>query len=521
MQHNYYFLRQLTPALQQELKGLELVSCFSQNKDELLIGFANQEKGFYIKALLTPILCCLSFPETVHRTRRNSADLFLTLIGGIVKEVKQVENERCFFIEFENSNKKLLFKMQGQRANIVAIEDDKVSEVFKSELEKDWDLHIQTLHRPIDQTEKGFLANGLQKTFPTFDKTILEYLEKITKKPAQEASFAEVQAVMAILENPTFYITEIDKQLKFTLFAPEKILFASKNPLLALQQFYQVFTHSYYFETEKNTNLKKLESRIKQTQQYLKKVEEKFTELLEEVSYEKIANIIMANLHSLPKETARNQTNVELFDFYSNKNIVIKLKENLSPQKTAETYYRKSKNQKIEIDRIEQNIAQKQELLQQLMQYHTEITNITDFKILRNYLKTNNLETKLASKEDENQLHLFKKFVHENFEIWIGKNAQNNDLLTQRHSYKEDLWLHARDVTGSHVLIKYQAGKKFPMSVIERAAQLAAYFSKRKNDTLCPVIYTPKKYVRKPKGAAAGSVKIEREEVIMVCPSLL
>jgi predicted ribosome quality control (RQC) complex YloA/Tae2 family protein len=136
-------------------------------------------------------------------------------------------------------------------------------------------------------------------------------------------------------------------------------------------------------------------------------------------------------------------------------------------------------------------------------------------------LKTNNLETKLASKEDENQLHLFKKFVHENFEIWIGKNAQNNDLLTQRHSYKEDLWLHARDVTGSHVLIKYQAGKKFPMSVIERAAQLAAYFSKRKNDTLCPVIYTPKKYVRKPKGAAAGSVKIEREEVIMVCPSLL
>ena len=106
--------------------------------------------------------------------------------------------------------------------------------------------------------------------------------------------------------------------------------------------------------------------------------------------------------------------------------------------------------------------------------------------------------------------------MHNGFRIWVGRNAQDNDVLTFRHSYKEDLWLHAKDVPGSHVLVKFQAGKKFPKDVIERAGQLAAYNSKRKTETLCPVSVTPKKFVRKRKGDPAGMVVVEKEEVILV-----
>ena len=114
----------------------------------------------------------------------------------------------------------------------------------------------------------------------------------------------------------------------------------------------------------------------------------------------------------------------------------------------------------------------------------------------------------------------YHEFEYHGFKIWVGKNAVSNDQLTFKHSYKEDLWLHVRDVAGSHVIIKYQSGKPFPKNVIERAAQLAAYNSKRKNDSLCPVAYTPRKYVRKRKGDPAGAVIVEREEVIMVEPKL-
>ncbi|HLT71447.1 MAG TPA: NFACT RNA binding domain-containing protein, partial [Cyclobacteriaceae bacterium] len=98
-------------------------------------------------------------------------------------------------------------------------------------------------------------------------------------------------------------------------------------------------------------------------------------------------------------------------------------------------------------------------------------------------------------------------------------SAQANDQLLQKYSSKDDLWLHARDVSGSHVIVKHQAGKKFPGAVIERAAQLAAFHSKRKNESLCPVILTPRKYVRKRKGDPAGTVVVDREEVIMVVPA--
>ena len=112
----------------------------------------------------------------------------------------------------------------------------------------------------------------------------------------------------------------------------------------------------------------------------------------------------------------------------------------------------------------------------------------------------------------------YRRFTCEGFQIWVGKSAKDNDALTLRHGYKEDLWLHARDVSGSHVLLKHQANRPFPPAVVEKAAALAAWYSKRKTDTLCPVICTPKKYVRKTKGAPPGQVVVEKEKVLLVEP---
>ena len=100
----------------------------------------------------------------------------------------------------------------------------------------------------------------------------------------------------------------------------------------------------------------------------------------------------------------------------------------------------------------------------------------------------------------------------------MGRNAQNNDLLTQKYAHKDDLWLHAKDVTGSHVVIRHRAGQPVPEPVVEHAAQLAGWYSRRQHDSLCPVTVTPKKFVRKPKGALPGQVVVERERVVLVVP---
>src|SRR5699024_8956156 len=123
------------------------------------------------------------------------------------------------------------------------------------------------------------------------------------------------------------------------------------------------------------------------------------------------------------------------------------------------------------IENLQNNIQAKQEKKRILEQHVTEINNAFSLKLLRKYIKAHGLS---HSKEANDPTSPFKVFEAEGFQILIGKNAKNNDLLTQKHAFKEDLWLHAKDVSGSHVIIKYQAGKKFPKPVIEKAAQLAA-----------------------------------------------
>ncbi len=78
--NNFYFLRQLSTELKHRLDGFTLVSCFSQNKDELILEFNNAKTSFFIKASLTPELQALSFPASFHRARKNSIDLFQSII---------------------------------------------------------------------------------------------------------------------------------------------------------------------------------------------------------------------------------------------------------------------------------------------------------------------------------------------------------------------------------------------------------------------------------------------------------
>ena len=220
----------------------------------------------------------------------------------------------------------------------------------------------------------------------------------------------------------------------------------------------------------------------------------------------------MANLHTLKA----GEELVILPNFYQeNHPIEIKLKRALSPQKNAEVFYTKAKKQHLEISRLQQTILHKQEEIADIERKIDQLETVSDLKALRSLLKTVDFGNSLEKQAESLPYHSFE---FNGYKILVGKNAISNDKLTLKHSHKDDLWLHAKDVAGSHVLIKYQSGKKFPKDVIERGAQLAAYFSKRKNESLCPVAVTPRKYVRKRKGDPSGAVIVEREEVILVEP---
>lgn len=491
------------------------MECFSQEKDELVFGFAaargkkKNYKEFYIKAVMFPDFACLYFNDQFERARKNSADLFDQLLDLEVTGVRQFLNERCFAINFEQGFS-VVFKMYGNRSNIILFQNDEVIDLFHSKIVADKNLRISTLDRPIDQSYEAFLAQNqdYKRLFPTFGKVVNAWLEEAP------VTWEKIQEVVHQLENPGYYIIRWEHQLHLSLLPVDEVIQEFQTPLDAINAFYIQYNKVSTLDKEKAEILRKLTKEKKQTELYLRDAYQRLEGVDSTIKNEEIGHILMANLHQIPERAEK----AELFDFYRNQNIVIKLKPELSPQKNAEHFYRKSKNEKIEIEKIMENIESREELLRTLNRHIEKTEQAEHLKALRSYLKANKLvrnNSQAASYKE-----LFKRFEVEGFEILVGRNAKNNDLLTQQYAYKEDLWLHARDAQGSHVVVKYKAGKKIPNTVIECAASLAAYYSKRRNETLAPVILTQKKFVRKTKDLAEGQVIVEKEEVVMVEPKM-
>ena len=114
----------------------------------------------------------------------------------------------------------------------------------------------------------------------------------------------------------------------------------------------------------------------------------------------------------------------------------------------------------------------------------------------------------------------YRTFVFEGFEILVGRGEDDNDVLTFDVAQPEDLWLHVGDGTpGSHVVVRNPQKGNLPRSVIERAASLAAWYSKSRNAGTVDVHYCKASQVSKPRGAKAGLVELADHANVKVKPA--
>ncbi len=541
MHTNYYFLRQLAPALATRLQGLYLMEAFSQDRDELVLAFAqargknNYYKPFFLKATLRPDFSGLFFADDVRRARTNSVDLFHGLTGhhdddpdrpGLETPGKAVTgvtaflNERCLAICLADGYT-LVFKFFGNRPNLLIFKDNVVEELFNQKLVSDKNLTLDSFNRPIDQSETAWVAAGhdYRKLFPTFGKVVRTYLEQQATLAGTSVTWPLLQTTLAQLENPgQYYLLLFEHRPALSLLPLTEPRRTWTDPIEAANGFFTQFNGQHVVDHERAEVLRLIDKRLKRAQTLLDANLQRLLTRDQGPSHEELGNLLMANLHNVPAlPGGRSPETVTVEDFYrDNHPLTIRLKVDQTPQRNAEGYYRKAKNEKIEADHLLQQIEARETEQADLQGHRAAIGAMQSLKELRRYIKQNALLTDTPVTTDPAEL--FKEVQLEGFVIRIGRNAKNNDLLTQRYTYKDDLWLHARDVSGSHVVIKYRAGKPFPKTVIERAAELAAWYSRRRTDSLCPVIVTPKKYVRKPKGLAEGQVVVDKEVVVMVVP---
>lgn len=520
--NNYFLLNNFCSQLAENLVGGTLLKVVSLNKNEFKLIAEKNNVPYTVRIFL-------GAESFIYQEA-------MTTIPNEVKypfpEIHQLKIKNCFAhwldrsLRFEFSNNfTLVIQLYGRNGNALLFEDNKVLKLFRPQFNKDEsrllsDYPLQseiTFEIYKNKVEESGFKSALKSLFPPFNSLLLWKLgiddfEKISISEQWE----KIQSLWKYLLVPIYYIyPEKDFEQKpqapfLSLIAiPEEKGTSFLNVNEALQHYARMYFRALHFEQIYRKLYQRLSNDLSKSESYKVSAEKHLYSLDHERNYRQQADVLMAHLHEIPKGAQE----VKLPDFYSDKELTIRLKADVSPQKWAEKLYAKAKNQEKEQAITFQKFEEALVMLDKLQGKLKELQSITDLKTLRQFSKMDEIE------ESEEKIKPFKYFQYQGYEIYVGKSAANNDVLSFKFANKEDLWLHAKDVTGSHVIIKHKNKDPFPIAIIEKAATLAAYYSKAKTSSLCPVSYTLKKYVRKAKKAPPGAVIIEKEKVLLVVPA--
>ncbi|MFY4773827.1 Rqc2 family fibronectin-binding protein [Metabacillus sp. RGM 3146] len=258
--------------------------------------------------------------------------------------------------------------------------------------------------------------------------------------------------------------------------------------------------------------LKKNKSKIKKLELSLKDAENA------EV-FKLYGELLTANLFTLKKGDEK----AIVLNYYDEEQpeIEIPLHPQKTPSENAQSYFSKYQKAKKSVAFVEEQIRLASleidyfdGLLQQL-----ETASPRDIEEIREELTDGGYLKKRQSKQQKkkkNQPPLLEKYeARDGTEIWVGKNNKQNEYLTTKAAARDDVWLHTKDIPGSHVVIRSKTPSE---KTILEAANLSAYFSKARNSGSVPVDYTLVRHVKKPNGSKPGYVIYDQQQTVYVTP---
>jgi predicted ribosome quality control (RQC) complex YloA/Tae2 family protein len=273
---------------------------------------------------------------------------------------------------------------------------------------------------------------------------------------------------------------------------------------------------------KKSVLIKVLHTNIDRCNKKLSLQQEKLRDVSDREKLRLYGELITANIYNIQK----NSKSVKLLNYYSEENeyIIVPLDENLSPQENAQRYFKKyakaKSAYKYTSEQLQETLSELQYLEGVLLQLENsdaiqEIEEIKEELIEQGYMSS---RKKASQKKKNDKVSVPMHFrSSEGIDIYVGKNNRQNDLLTMKQATSGDIWLHARNIPGSHVIVRKQQ-KSISENTLLEAAILAACYSRAKMSSSVPVDYTEVRNVKKPPGAKPGMVIYENFKTIMVKP---
>ncbi|WP_374719141.1 Rqc2 family fibronectin-binding protein [Parageobacillus toebii] len=553
------FTYAITKELQQALEGGRITKIHQPFAHELVLQIRSYGRNYKLLLSAHPSYARV---HLTNETYDNPAEppMFCMLLrkhleGSIIEAIRQVDFDRIITIETKGRNeigdihtRQLIIEIMGRHSNIILIDKDTNTIIDSIKHLSPAVNRYRTVlpgHEYIAPPSHGKI-NPLEAT----EETVLKKIDFHAGKLAEQlvAAFSGISPLLAKeivfragLANratlPKSFISLMD-EVRAHRFAPAMYTNGEKEwfyalPLTHLQaeakpfdtlselldRFYfgkaerdrvkqQAHDLERFIANEKAKNEKKL-IKLKQTLEEAKQAEQ----------YRLYGELLTANLYAIE----RGMKEIEVINYYDENGatVTILLDPQKSPSENAQSYfqkYQKAKNSlnivQEQIERTNEEIAYFDTLLQQLeTAAPKDVEEIREELIEQGYLRAR--ATKQTKKQKPRKIELDRYVASDGTEILVGKNNKQNDYLTTKLAHKDEIWLHTKDIPGSHVVIR---SKNPSEQTIAEAANLAAYFSKARQSSSVPVDYTRVRYVKKPSGAKPGFVIYENQQTIYVTP---
>jgi len=507
------------------------------------------------------------------------APMFLMILrkhigNGRILSIEQNGFDRSISINIEAHDemrvlktKKLIIEIMGKHSNIILVdvESNKVIDAIKrvslsmssvrevlpnrefllppsqyklNPLEDiDLDSFVSTLKTDSTPVFKGIYGR-FEGISPVISKEICYRASIAPSTPTADLSDSDCERLKASFD-------KMFGDVKQANFFPNMLLETKlEKPVefssVALSQFqdYKIRSSESISEIcEEYYSLKDLSERIHQRSSGLKKsiqikldrVKSKLEKQTNEINkakeldkYSKIGELLTANIYKLEK----GMKEVEVLDYLDENcpQIKIELDEHLTPSENIQFYYKKYNKAKSRIHELTLHLEQTREEFDYLDNVMVSINNCTSLEsieeikeelVREGYYSASKTEGKKNKKEKVSEPLEFT--ASDGTVILVGKNNTQNDKLTLKISKPTDVWLHTKDIPGSHVIIKSTLDDVSEETLYE-AAKLASYYSKARTSSKVPVDYAPRKNVKKPNGAKPGMVIYNDYGTVYVSP---
>ena len=540
MSFDGFFLHHMVEELRRELVNGRIQKINQPFEQELVLQIRSNRQSHRLLLSAHPVFGRIQLTQTTFENPAQPSTFIMVLRkylqGALIESIEQIENDRIVEITVSNKNEigdhiqaTLIIEIMGKHSNILLVDKSshKILEVIK---------HVgfsQNSYRtllpgstyiapPSTESLNPFTIKDeklfeILQTQETTAKNLQSLFQGLGRDTANELENILVSDKLSTFRN--FFSQETKPCLTETSFSPVPFATRVGEPSASLSElldtYYKDKAERDRVKQQASELIRRVENELQKNRHKLKKQEKELLATDNAEEFRQKGELLTTFLHQVPND----QDQVILDNYYTNLPITIALDKALTPNQNAQRYFKRYQKLKEAVKYLTDLIEETKATILYLESVETvlnqagleEIAEIREELIQTGFIRRRQREKIQKRKKPEQYLASDGKTI-----IYVGRNNLQNEELTFKMARKEELWFHAKDIPGSHVVI---SGNLDPSDEVKTdAAELAAYFSQGRLSNLVQVDMIEVKKLNKPTGGKPGFVTYTGQKTLRVTP---